>query len=293
MGKQKPSTIEVDLMPPHPCVRLQLSNRPVWRTKPDGTSEHALVPDELIKLVHGDECDAELPDYVSSVVFCLSDRDAVSPGEATRLVSPVTDEEAADRAGKIRLPDDFKEHFREAVGEDPTPEDEAASLLQTARLQIEDERSMLSDLPKEALQAIREGHVTVYRIHPQARGEKRFPRRTVGVSDILALTTRKRLDLWREDGDPERYLHLTGKTEDGACRYVAVVYMPSKGSRNGMVILLPFRMTARILAAKHEWIARAFPTFLEMHPSPRFRPRPRGGRRCRRYDDGPAEDGED
>ncbi len=284
--------IEVDLLQQHPCVRLQISNRPIWRTTDDGTTEHAKVPDWLIKLVHGDKCEVVVEERVTKVV-CLVSREAdlLPEYEAERLVSPITDEDVKSRARNVVLPENFEQLFREQYGEDPTPEDKKATLLQTARVQLERDRSMLTDLPEEAQQAIRDRRIDVYQITRHATNNvRRFPRWTIDLNDLLELTGESpKHPLWREDGDPERYIHLTCRTDSGKYRWIAIVIMPKKGKK-GLVILFPFHMMAQILATKHEWIARVFPTFIDMYPEPKFRPRSRGRRR--HYDDGPSEDDE-
>ncbi|MEK7655340.1 MAG: hypothetical protein AAB386_01510 [Patescibacteria group bacterium] len=287
----KPSTIEVDLLQKHLCVRLQVSNRPIWRTREDGTTEHASVPDWLIKLVHGAKCDVKLPDYQTDVALSVGDADEMTAHEIAHLLRPITDEEVAYRAGKISLPKNFKELFRAQEGVDPSPEDEAENRPIFARLELENERNMLTDLPSSVRHGIDAKRIKVYKIQARVKGGRRRLERTVSVSALLELTGENtRLHLWRKDDEPDRFLQLTGKAETGAYRYVAIVYMPQEGKENGLVILFPFKMVAQILATKHEWIARIFPTWLAMYPSPKFRPRLRGRRH--NYDDGPSEDDE-
>jgi hypothetical protein len=303
MGK-KPILVkeEFELDEPHchPCITVQMFNKSIEQTEDDGTSEHAEIPDWLIKLVHGDECDAKLLDFVTKLAFYFAATDKMSPEEVVRLMSPITDEEVARLAARIKIPEYFKELFRSQYGGDPSPEDEEENRPIFARLQLEEERGMLADLPEETLREIRDKRMDVFKIQRNAkRGIRRYLRWDVDVSHLLELDgEHTRWDIWTGKSSG-RFLQLTGENENGTYRWIAIVNMPTKkgdeedeeGMRKGLVILLPFKMMATILATKHNRIVEYFPTFLKKHPLVSPRPRSRGRRRY--YDDGPGEDDED
>ncbi|MBI4139097.1 hypothetical protein HY479_03005 [Candidatus Uhrbacteria bacterium] len=266
---------------------MKFTNKPVY-----DNGEHQPVPAELIRLIHGPDCKVELPDFKTSVVIHVCDDDRLTQHEALQRVSDPTDEEAESLAERIELPPEWHPAFVAHFGEEPTEDDRRASLRETARKLLKEERRVLTDLPEETVTAIREKRMDVYEIPPERHADKRrWPMCTVQLNYLLPMLThgKVRSDMW-SDG-PRRFVMLT-HLRDSGFKWIAVVYMPRR-ERKGFVIAFPFEILLRTLETKHDVIARDYANFLDRHPSPRYRPDRQRNDRRRSGRDEPDENDDD